>query len=195
MGVDAKRLFCCFTSILWGRMRGAKDGWRGKRRRGIQSEMGVGWVRQLGEIKVGLTFSTASTPAESPPVPHLLFFSPSFLLPSLRRISELGFPQLLSEEAIMMFWNTKAFHAQTSAWFGVKERAGLPAKLALPLSLSLWPSSLLLSSPLCSVASLPHKIWQCKQQLGLSSFLPPTPSTSSGFGLWSQLSVLFSVWP
>lgn len=42
MGVDAKRLFCCFTSILWGRMQGAKDRWRGKRRRGIQSEMGVG---------------------------------------------------------------------------------------------------------------------------------------------------------
>lgn len=79
------------------------------------SKVRWGWVRQLGEIKVGLTFSTASTPAESPPVPHLPFFSPSFLLPSLRRISELGFPQLLSEEAIMMFWNTKAFHAQTSA--------------------------------------------------------------------------------
>ena len=27
------------------------------------------WVSQLGEIKVGLTFSTPSTPAESPPVP------------------------------------------------------------------------------------------------------------------------------
>lgn len=142
------------------------------------SKVRWGWVRQLGEIKVGLTFSTASTPAESPPVPHLPFFSPSFLLPSLRRISELGFPQLLSEEAIMMFWNTKAFHAQTSAWFGVKERAGLPAKLALPLSLSLCLSDPLLSfSPPLSAQS-PHSLTRSDSASSSwgsrhSSLLPP----------------------
>lgn len=192
MGVEAKRLFCFFCFHSWGQ----DGGWIERKREGRGSEERE-WVSQLGEIKVGLTFSTPSTPAESPPVPSHLFFSPSFLLPSQRRISELGFPRLLSEEAIMMFWNTKAFHAQTSAWFGVKERAGLPAKL----SASLWPSSLLFSSPLPSAALLPHKTWQCRQQLD-----PPPPLlchssicsphlTSLGFGLWSQLSVLFSVWP
>lgn len=115
----------------------AGGGGKGKRGSGERE-----WVSQLGEIKVSLTFSTPTTPAESPPVS-----SPSLLPPPPPRrwISELGFPRLLSEEAIMMFWNTKAFHAQTSAWFGVKERAGLPAKLflALPLTLISPPPALL----------------------------------------------------
>lgn len=153
------------------------EGWIERKREGGGSGEGE-WVSQLGEIKVGLTFSTPSTPAESPPVPPLLLSPPSFLLPSPRRISELGFPRLLSEEAIMMFWNTKAFHAQTSAWFGVKERAGLPAKLSLPLS---YPLSFPLSSPLSPPP--PHSLTR-PDSAGSSWGSRPSPPTSLSFLLF-----------
>lgn len=59
----------CFHS--WGQ----DEGWIERKREGRGSGEGE-WVSQLGEIKVGLTFSTPSTPAESPPVPsHLLLSS------------------------------------------------------------------------------------------------------------------------
>lgn len=67
MEVDAKRLFHCFAFIHLGRTQ--SEGWiERKKREGGGSGEGE-WVSQLGEIKVGLTFSTPSTPAESPPVP------------------------------------------------------------------------------------------------------------------------------
>lgn len=55
-----------------------KDGLGGEERGSGERE----WVSQLGEIKVSLTFSTPTTPAESPPV------SPSSLPPSLLPGSE-----------------------------------------------------------------------------------------------------------
>lgn len=110
----------------------------------------------------------------------------------------------------MMFWNTKTFHAQTSAWFGVKERAGLPAKLALPFSL---PVTLFTPSLLSSLLSrfTPSQDLTVQAAAGTPDYLPsvsfvippftprlpPPPLLVHilSFGLWSQLSVLFSVWP
>ena len=180
------RLKDCFVLLLsftgagrreWRMDREEKSG-RGLRRGGVGSS--IRWDKSRFDLQH--SFNPCRVASCTP------FLLLSFLLPSRWRISELGFPRLLSEEAIMMFWNTKAFYAQTSAWFGVKERAGLPAKLSLPASLSpslsfslyLWPSPpLLLSSLRSSAASLPHKTWQCRQQLGLSAFFPPLLSHSS----------------
>ena len=81
----------------------------------------------------------------------------------------------------MMFWNTKAFHAQTSAWFGVKERAGLPAKLFLALSLTLIsPPPLLLST----ASPTPSEELTVQAAAGAPSSLPqllrhPPPTTTT----------------
>lgn len=184
LGVEAKRLFCCFLSIIWVRLRK----WRME---GVEKKKAGAWGYSIRWDKSRFDLQHSFHPCWVAFCAPLLLFSPFFLLPSSRRISELGFPRLLSEEAIMMFWNTKAFHAQISTWFGVKERAGLPARLALPLSF--WPSSFLLSFPFSSATSLPSKTWQCQQQLGLSTVPTPAPSLSFFLFLPLSLPLLFSL--
>ena len=69
-----KDSFIVLLSFIW--TGGLSEGWGGGGGSGERE-----WASQLGEIKVSLTFSTPTTPAESPPV------SPPFLPPSLRSYS------------------------------------------------------------------------------------------------------------
>lgn len=72
MGVEAKRRFCVWLSFMGaGRRMGREE----KRRLGLGERERVS---QLGGIKVGLTFSAPSIPAELPPVPSHPLFSSSF---------------------------------------------------------------------------------------------------------------------
>lgn len=126
----AKRLFIVAVSFTGGRGEGGnrvKDAFGGEKKekgRGLAGGMGGGLSIRWDKSRFDLQHSSHPCRVAScaPPFLPPSFLSPSpasplplFLLPSRWRISELGFPRLLSEEAIMMFWNTKAFHAQTSA--------------------------------------------------------------------------------
>lgn len=132
-------------------------------------------VSQLGEIKVGLTFSTPSSPAELPPVPPC---SPLSLLPPPLLVANQW--AWIPAAAVWRGNNDVLEHKGISRsderliWCERESRAACqtcPPSSPDPL-LSFPPS------PFSSTASHPSKNWQRKQQLGLLTFSPPALSSS-----------------